>query len=143
VAALLHEVGLFVNQRSYHKHSMYLIRNSEFFGLGAKNLQLAALVARYHRRASPQPQHEGYEGLERKDRVTVAKLAAILRVAKALDVSRQGRIAEFKPQLLANRLILTVDNVSDLSLENLELHLTGAMFEDTFGMPVVLRAGSR
>jgi len=55
IAALLHEIGLFVSNRSYHKHSLYLIRNSELFGLGKKDLLLAALVARYHRRASPQP----------------------------------------------------------------------------------------
>ena len=39
------DVGLFVSNRSYHKHSMYLIRNSELFGLGKKDLLLAALVA--------------------------------------------------------------------------------------------------
>ena len=71
-----------------HKHSLYLIRNSEVFGLGKRNLLLVALVARYHRRASPQPMHEGYATLTRDERVTVAKLAALLRVAVALDESR-------------------------------------------------------
>ena len=89
VAALLHEIGLFVSNRSYHKHSLYLIRNSELFGLGKKDLLLAALVARYHRRASPQPTHEGYATLDRDERVAVAKMAAILRVA-----DRPRRIAQ-------------------------------------------------
>ena len=94
VAACLHEIGLFVSNRSYHKHSLYLIRNSELFGLGKKDLLLAALVARYHRRASPQPTHEGYATLDRDERVAVAKMAAILRVADALDESRSQRIHE-------------------------------------------------
>ena len=53
LAALLHEIGSFINNRGHHKHSMYLISNSELFGLGHSNLQLVALVARYHRRAVP------------------------------------------------------------------------------------------
>src|SRR5207249_4277765 len=96
VAALLHEIGLFVSRSEEHKHSLYLIRNSELFGLGKKDLLLAALVARYHRRASPQPTHEGYAMLDRDERVAVAKMAAILRVADALDESRSQRIHEIQ-----------------------------------------------
>ena len=68
IGALLHEIGLFIAQRSYHKHSMYVIRNSEIFGLGRKDLLMASLIARYHRRASPQPTHEGYSTLDRDER---------------------------------------------------------------------------
>lgn len=139
VAALLHEIGLFVSHRSYHKHSMYLIRNSEFFGLGVKNLHLAALVARYHRRASPQPQHEGYATMARRDRVTVAKLSAILRVAKALDAARQQRIRDFQINRVEKRLVISVSNVSDISIEQLELRQNGGLFEDVFGLQVVLK----
>jgi exopolyphosphatase / guanosine-5'-triphosphate,3'-diphosphate pyrophosphatase len=143
VAAWLHEIGMFVNIRSYHKHSLYLIRSSEFFGISARNLELAALVARYHRRASPQPQHEYYSGLDRKDRSIVCKLAAILRVAKALDVARNGRVNRFRLERSANRLVIHVGNVQDLTLENLELQLSGTLFEDTFGIRVVLGTESR
>jgi exopolyphosphatase/guanosine-5'-triphosphate,3'-diphosphate pyrophosphatase len=138
VAAWLHEVGMFVNVRSYHKHSLYLIRSSEFFGISAKNLLLAALVARYHRRAVPQPTHEFYGLLDRRDRATVCKLAAILRVAKSLDVSRHGRVAGFQMSRSGARLVLEVKNVSDLTLENLELQQLGSLFEDTFGLKLVL-----
>ncbi len=141
VAALLHETGLFVSHRSYHKHSMYIIRNSEFFGLGARNLQFASMVARYHRRASPQPQHDGYWNMNRKDRVTIAKLAGILRVAKALDASRQQRIHDFVIERVGSKIVLTIPNVSDIALEQLELRLQGGLFEDVFGLQVVLRSG--
>jgi exopolyphosphatase/guanosine-5'-triphosphate,3'-diphosphate pyrophosphatase len=139
VAALLHEIGLFVSNRSYHKHSLYLIRNSELFGLGKKDLLLAALVARYHRRASPQPTHEGYATLDRDERVAVAKMAAILRLADALDESRSQRILELQVQREGDRLVLSIPLVEDLSLENLALKQTGSLFEETFGTPVLLR----
>jgi exopolyphosphatase / guanosine-5'-triphosphate,3'-diphosphate pyrophosphatase len=139
VAALLHEVGLFVSNRSYHKHSLYLIRNSELFGLGKRDQLLAALVARYHRRASPQPTHEGYATLERDERVAVAKMAAILRVADALDESRSQRIHQLNIEYEGNRLVISIPLVEDLSLETLALKQTGLLFEETFGMPVLLR----
>ena len=96
LAALLHEIGLFVSSRSFHKHSMYLILNSELFGLNRRDVLLVALVARYHRRASPKPEHEGFATLDRDGRVAVAKLAALLRVATSLDDSRSQRIHEIK-----------------------------------------------
>jgi exopolyphosphatase/guanosine-5'-triphosphate,3'-diphosphate pyrophosphatase len=139
VAALLHEIGLFVSSRSYHKHSLYLIRNSELFGLGKKDLLLAALVARYHRRASPQPTHEGYAMLDRDERVAVAKMAAILRAADALDESRSQRIGEVQCAREGDRLVISIPKIEDLSLEALALKQNGALFEETFGMPVLLR----
>jgi len=139
IAALLHEIGLFVSNRSYHKHSLYLIRNSELFGLGKKDLLIAALVARYHRRASPQPTHEGYATLDRDERVAVAKMAAILRIADALDESRSQRIHEATVEREKDRLIISIPMVEDLSLENLALKQNGLLFEETFGMPVQLR----
>lgn len=139
LAALLHEIGLFVSNRSYHKHTMYLIRNSELFGLGRRDQILASLVARYHRRASPQPTHEGYATLDREGRVAVAKLAAILRVAVALDESRSQRIHEVNVSREGGRLVLSVPQVEDLSLEQLALKQSGSLFEETYGMPVLLR----
>jgi exopolyphosphatase/guanosine-5'-triphosphate,3'-diphosphate pyrophosphatase len=139
VAALLHEIGLFVSTHSSHKHAMYLIRNSELFGLSRKDHLLAALVARYHRRASPQPTHEGYNTLERHDRVAVVQLAAMLRVAIALDDSRSQRIHDLHCQIENNRLVISIPMVEDLSLEQLALKQNGMLFEETFGMPVLLR----
>ena len=60
IAAVLHEIGLFIANASHHKHSLYIINNSEIFGLSRKDVRLVGLVARYHRRASPKPTHPGY-----------------------------------------------------------------------------------
>ena len=141
LSALLHEIGLYVSYQSHHKHAMYLIRNSELFGLGRKSVLLTALVARYYRRASPQPGHEGYSSLDRDDRVTVTKLAAILRIAVALDESRSQRIKEVRCRRDQNRLIIEVPDVDDLSIEQLALRQSGSLFEEIFGLQVLLRTG--
>lgn len=138
LAALLHEIGVYVNLRSYHKHSMYLIQNSELFGIGERDLLLIGLVARYHRRATPQPAHEGYSLLDRDSRVAVAKLASLLRIASALDVTRSQRIAHIQSRVLGDEVQVIASGVSDLAVEQLELRDAGAMFEDLFGCRLVL-----
>lgn len=143
VAALLHEIGQFVSSRSYHKHSMYLIRNSEVFGLSQHQILLVALVARYHRRSSPKPTHEGYLSLDRDSRVAIAKMAAMLRVADALDRSYSQRVNDYHCVREDSRLVISVPRVEDLSLEQLALKQKGALFEETFGMTVLLRKSRR
>jgi exopolyphosphatase/guanosine-5'-triphosphate,3'-diphosphate pyrophosphatase len=139
VAALLHEIGRYVSERAYHKHSMYLINNSEIFGLGRSDLLLTSLVARYHRRYNPKPYHEGYAGLSRDARIAVAKLAAILRVALSLDRSYSQRVQEIRCTRSEGRLILAIPHVNDLALEQLALKQQGSLFEDIYGMQIVLR----
>jgi exopolyphosphatase/guanosine-5'-triphosphate,3'-diphosphate pyrophosphatase len=139
LAALLHEIGLYVNVRSNHKHALYLIRNSELFGLSRKDVLLVALIARYHRRSSPKPEHEGYATLDRDDRVAVAKLSAILRLAISMDESRNQRIQDFKCRIEPHRVVLTVRGVEDISLEQLALKQNGGLFEEVFGSQVLLK----
>ena len=141
VAALLHEIGLIVNVRSNHKHALYLIRHSDLFGLSKGELLQVGLVARYHRRAAPQPAHEGYATLPQEDRVVVSKLAAILRLAIALDDTRSGRVRDIVCVPDDKQLVINVPGVDDVSLEQIAMRENSTLFRDIFGMPVLLRAG--
>lgn len=143
VAGLLHDTGLFISERSHHKHSMYLVNNSELFGLSGRDTLIVALLCRYHRRAQPKQTHEGFSELNRAERVVVSKLAAILRVADALDRSYSQRVHSISCSREERRFIIDVPGVTDLSLEDLALRGKGTMFEDVYGMEVVLRAGGR
>jgi exopolyphosphatase/guanosine-5'-triphosphate,3'-diphosphate pyrophosphatase len=138
IAALLHEIGEFISSRSRHKHSLYLINNSELFGVGAHDRKIIGLIVRYHRGASPSSSHDGYSSLSRDDRVAVAKLASILRIAIALNSSHKQRVQEISCKQLSHRVeIVSADN-KDFTLEELEVREAGKMFEDIFGKPVVL-----
>jgi exopolyphosphatase/guanosine-5'-triphosphate,3'-diphosphate pyrophosphatase len=139
VAGLLHDVGYTVSPRSHHKHSMYLISNGEIFGLSKRDMSLAALTARYHRRSSPKPIHREYVDLDWESRMKVAKLAAILRVADALDRSNTQRIKNIRCAREDSRLVISVPGADDLSLEQLAMRQKGTLFKEVFGMPVVLR----
>lgn len=138
-AALLHEVGLYVNVRGHHKHAMYLIRNSDLFGLGRADLLLVALIVRYHRRSPPLATHEGYGTLDRLSRVVVCKLAAILRLAIALACTRTGRIKEIRCVRRRDDVMIQLPGVSDASLEELALRQSVGLFEAVYGMTARLR----
>lgn len=142
IAGLLHEIGLFISTRSHHKHSMYLIQNSEIFGLSRHDVHLIALVARYHRRAAPQPYHEGFTALDRDDKLAVSKLAAILRVVDALDRNHMQQVRDISFSREAGQFVVTIGDVEDLTLERLALKEKGNMFEEIYGMKVVFRAGA-
>jgi len=139
VAALLHEIGMFINYRSYHKHTMYLLMNSDLFGLTREEMLLIALIARYHRRAAPRAYHEGYTSLTRDERIAVSKLAAILRVADALDSKDLQQVRTLSFSREEGQLIISIADVEDVALERLALKQKGTMFEDIYGLRVTLR----
>lgn len=143
IAALLHEIGNFVSHVNHHKHSKYLILNSDLFGLSQGDLLLVALVARYHRRSKPKSSHAGYASLDRDRRIAVSKMAALLRVADALERSHSQRFRELRCEREGDLLVIAVPDVDDLSLEQLALKQKGALFEEVFGLqPMLRRAGS-
>lgn len=91
-AALLHDVGNHISYERHHRHSYYLIKNGDLRGFEPDEIEIMALVARYHRRATPKRNHEGYADLNAGQRRTVRTLAAFLRLAESLDRSRHSVI---------------------------------------------------
>ena len=143
VAALLHDVGMFIGNSSHHKHTQYIIQNSDLFGLGKEDVMLTGLVARYHRRALPRNSHVDYAALSREQRLVVNKLAAILRAADALDRSHTQAINRVKVVLKEGEVILDADQVGDFTAEKQALAGKGKMFEQVYGRAISLRAKRR
>lgn len=139
IAGLLHEVGVYISDRSHHKHSMYIILNSDLFGLSRKEITLIALVARYHRRAAPRSYHTEYTSLDRDDRLVVVKLAAMLRLADCLDRKHLQDLKNITFLREKDRFIIAVNDVADLTLEQLAMRDKASMFEQVFGTKVELR----
>ena len=134
VAGILHEIGGFVSTRAHHKHSYYLIANSEVFGLTREEINVAAHIARYHRRSPPKPAHLEYMALPRPTRMLVSKLAAILRVADALDRNHAQQVRDLRVAKLEDDIVIYVRGVADLTLERAAVAAKGDMFEDIYGM---------
>ncbi len=140
IAALLHDIGAVVNNRSHHKHSMYLILNSDIFGLSSKDLLLTAMVARYHRRSPPKPAHLEFNDMDRDDKIIVLKLAALLRVADALDRGHVQTRQDIDFKMEKGRMVINAKGAGDLTLERYGIREKGNLFEQIYGMKIFLES---
>ncbi len=92
-AALLHDVGKSEGQKGHHKASFDLIRaHGNPLGWKPADLQRAAIVARFHRGALPTRRHKTLRDLLPNEQKATIQLAAVLRLANALDASHDGHI---------------------------------------------------
>jgi exopolyphosphatase/guanosine-5'-triphosphate,3'-diphosphate pyrophosphatase len=141
VAALLHDIGIYISLRSHHKHSMYLLNASQIFGLSNDETAIVANVARYHRRRTPQKSHLPYAALDRRARLIVDKLAAMLRVANALDAEHLQKVTTLRLERRERNWILEIDGVGDLTMEQLAATARADLFIETFGQELVIQRG--
>ena len=139
VAAIVHEVGGFISPHMHHKHSEYLIRNSEIFGLSERERTLVALIARYHRMSPPKSSHKLYSSQRHADRIRVSKLAAILRVADALERTHSARVKDLTTTIRGNKFQLSLTGISDATAERLALEHKADLFQNIFGLEVTIR----
>ena len=133
-AALLHEIGTFISPRGFHKHSHYLIMNSEIFGLTQREVAIVANIARYHRRAQPKTSHFEYMSLSREHRIIVNKLAALLRIAESLDAGHNTNPENMQCRLEDNNLVISIPGMRDLALKRKTVDAEIDMFEDIYGL---------
>jgi exopolyphosphatase/guanosine-5'-triphosphate,3'-diphosphate pyrophosphatase len=98
-AALLHDIGYLVSHTGHNKHSAYLLQNSELTGFTSSEIALIANIARYHRSSLPKATHPFYQVLAEEDRQVIRKLAALLRLADALDRDHQGRVRSVRSEV--------------------------------------------
>lgn len=137
-AAILHESGCFVSHSQHHRHSYYLIRNSELLGYTENEKEIIANIARYHRKSHPKPKHPDFAKLSADDQFLIRKLASILRSADGLDRTHTSAVRDLICTRENGTLLITVKPHPGKSLE---LDLWAAdqkktLFEETFGLKV-------
>jgi exopolyphosphatase/guanosine-5'-triphosphate,3'-diphosphate pyrophosphatase len=136
MAALLHDIGLAVSPIGHHKHSAYLIRQSEIAGVTPEEQEMVALIARYHRRSHPKKEHEEFARLSPSYRKRVTRLAAILRLADALDRDRIRPLRDVEAKLVKGRLKLVLHGQGDRLLEIWAAGRKSDLFEMAFDRDV-------
>jgi exopolyphosphatase/guanosine-5'-triphosphate,3'-diphosphate pyrophosphatase len=141
-AALLHDIGSLISYERHHRHSYYLIRNGDLRGFDPDEIEVVALVARYHRRGTPKRSHEEYSRLPTPLRKTVRTLASILRVAESLDRSHTQTIAGLDLRDRGADALLQIRTTGDAELEVWATNRTLQPFESLLGKPVRLEAAA-
>ncbi len=135
-AALLHDVGYLINHAKHHKHAYHLIQNAELQGWTAREVELIANVARYHRKAAPKQRHPNFRRLERADRRQVRRLAAILRVADGLDRTHTQRVTAVGVEAGRGPVRLILAAETDPQVERWDADRKSGLFAKVFdGVP--------
>ncbi len=98
-AAMLHEVGSYINRSGRHRHTYYIITHSEIFGYGLQQRRLMAAIARYVGRSRPAASDGALKMLRPADREMVPKAVALLRLARALNQSRRGAVKQVRARV--------------------------------------------
>ena len=140
-AALLHDLGYLVDYHQHHKHGFYLVRSAALDAFDQREMEIIAHLVRYHRGAVPKPKHEAFAALKPWQQRVILQLAALLRLADALDRSHARRVEEVYCAIRKRRVRLEVMSPYDVDLELATARQRAGLFEEVFGRKLVVRQG--
>jgi len=138
VAALLHDIGHFINSVDHNKHGYYILKASPLVGLSETKQNVIANIIQYHSKLTPSFQDDGFRSLPPRDRVVVTELSALMRLADGLDVSHTGRVRAIQLEQQKNTWRLKLQGNGDLMLERWALEKRQRLFQDVFGVKLII-----
>ena len=136
LASLMHDLGVHISYPRHHRHSYYLIKNGDLRGFEPEEIDVMALVARYHRRGTPKKSHDEYAQLRPLLRRTVRILASILRLAESLDRSHAQVVSALELHAGGKEVVLQLRTSGDAELEVWAAQRHVQPFEEMMQKPV-------
>jgi exopolyphosphatase / guanosine-5'-triphosphate,3'-diphosphate pyrophosphatase len=142
-SAILHNCGHYISHSAHHKHSYYLIRNSDLLGYTEVEVETIANLARYHRKSEPKKKHDTYRNISSKVyRRAVDQLHPLLRLAVAMDRRQIGAIASVRCEIQPAQVLLQLQPAypgDDCALERWSLNYQKGSFEREFGVKLAMK----
>ena len=139
VASILHDTGNYVGIHEHYLHSEYIILHSEIIGLSKDDIRVIAAIARYHSSTTPNEDLIHFQHISAESRRLIAKLAAILRLADALDDDRQQKIKKISVSIKESKVVITVFSNANLAYENWIFNTKSHFFTEAYGYRAVLK----
>lgn len=133
-AALLHDIGHFINTIDHDRHGYYILKHSPLMGLEPPQQEVVANIVRFHRKTSPSVQEDSFRALPPKERMTVLKLCAILRLADALEISHAARLRDVTLEKNGSVWQILLRGEGEMMLERWSFEKRKTLFEDVFGV---------
>ncbi|KYZ77798.1 phosphatase [Anaerosporomusa subterranea] len=142
VAAILHDIGKYVSLRRHYFYSYRLIVSSDILGFSEAEKLVIANIAHYHSKGTPSNVDAHFAALTPEQKVTTAKLSAIIRLADAVDRSHRQKAVVKEISLKGDEMTLKVESVDDISLEEWTFADKVEFFENVFGIRAILERRS-
>jgi exopolyphosphatase/guanosine-5'-triphosphate,3'-diphosphate pyrophosphatase len=139
VASILHDVGNYISVHSHYIHSEYIIRHSDIIGLSQEEKEIVAAIAKYHSVTTPSADLSHFNQISTENRRLISKLAAILRLADALDDDRQQKIKKISVSIKNHHVIISAYSKDSLAYENWIFNSKSQFFQETYGLKPILK----
>jgi exopolyphosphatase/guanosine-5'-triphosphate,3'-diphosphate pyrophosphatase len=139
-AGLLHDIGIHISYEGHHKHSYYLIKHGDLRGFDPEEVEVMALIARYHRQGTPKKSHAGYGDLPRDRRRAVKVLGALVRLAEGLERSHSQVVTGIAATEADDGLRLRLETRGDAELEIWAARRHAAPLAELFGTAIQFEA---
>ena len=134
IAVLLHDSGKFLNLNEHADHSAMIIHATEFTGISTEEKDMIAIMVRFHEGGEMSGQDMEFMGFGRKNRLVLAKLTGILRLANAMDYSHRRKLKNVKMSIHGGRLVISAIVQQDATLENWKIRQFAEYIQDVFGL---------
>jgi exopolyphosphatase/guanosine-5'-triphosphate,3'-diphosphate pyrophosphatase len=142
-AAYLHDIGHFVSSTAHHKHSAYLVANSDIPSFTYKERLTVAALCRFHRKSMPQPRHSHFHALEPDSKRIVMCLAPLLRIADALDRGHEQRVKSVSSSVRNGTLSMKVMAETDPDLEIWAANEAAEAFREVYSKELIFQRAKR
>lgn len=139
-AAYLFNIGHYISDSRHHKHSLYLILNSDMPGFTDRERMGIANLGRYHRKSMPQPTHPEFQALDTEMRNAVVLLAPLLRIAVALDQSQEQKVESVEVSIQDRAVELRLVSDRDTDIEQWHASRAADVFREVYGKQLLIRA---
>jgi len=136
-AAYLHDIGHFVSDTGHHKHSLYLVLNSDMPGFTDRERLLIALLCRYHRKTMPTSRHIAFQNLNADLKRAVTLLSPLLRIADSLDTSKEQPVLTLTCDVRGPAVVANLHSEGNTELEVWAAERAGAIFRQVYERPMV------
>ena len=105
-AAMMQEVGKFMNHQGHHRHTQYIIANSEIFGFSPEQRAIVAAIARYLGKSRPEAVDRPMRSVPLEEHVHVERAVVLLRLAQALNQDRATAVVKVRTKVYPKRVLL-------------------------------------
>jgi len=134
-AAMLYEVGTYINRNGRYRHAWYVISHSDILGYTPQQRRIVAAIARYLGTSLPLPSDAPMKAIPSSERRNVTQGCVLLRLARALNLGRRDAIRNVRVQLRNSKVLLSVapKRGTDVELEVWALERERNYFREVFG----------
>ncbi len=138
-AAMMNDVGKFMNHQGHHRHTQYIIENSEIFGFSPSERTVISAIARYLGKSRPDPAERPFRGLTIEEQGRVTGAIVLLRLAVALNQNRAGSAVQVTTRVYPKRILLELHaGRGGAELERWSLNKEANYFREVFKRDLVV-----